>query len=160
MTQEELQQLVEEISLKSFQLPFKHQAMFNPRLRTTGGRYHLNDHHLDFNAKLFEESDEETIAGIIKHELCHYHLHLAGRGYQHKDMDFKYLLKKIGGLRYAPALTKKQIKMEYYRCQDCSATICRKRRIDVRKYRCGRCHGEIKWIETKREDFNEAQKIR
>ncbi|EMP3376764.1 TPA: SprT family protein, partial [Enterococcus faecium] len=46
MTQEELQQLVEEISLKSFQLPFKHQAMFNPRLRTTGGRYHLNDHHL------------------------------------------------------------------------------------------------------------------
>ncbi|HFN3025251.1 TPA: SprT family protein, partial [Enterococcus faecium] len=42
----------------------------------------------------------------------------------------------------------------------CSATICRKRRIDVRKYRCGRCHGEIKWIETKREDFNEAQKIR
>ena len=72
MTQEELQQLVEEISLKSFQLPFKHQAMFNPRLRTTGGRYHLNDHHLDFNAKLFEESDEETIAGIIKHELCHY----------------------------------------------------------------------------------------
>ncbi|TYO58415.1 SprT family protein, partial [Enterococcus faecium] len=49
MTQEELQQLVEEISLKSFQLPFKHQAMFNPRLRTTGGRYHLNDHHLDFN---------------------------------------------------------------------------------------------------------------
>lgn len=61
-------------------------------------------------------------------------------------------------MRYAPALTKKQIKMEYYRCQDCSATICRKRRIDVRKYRCGRCHGEIKWIETKREDFNEAQK--
>ncbi|PQD87790.1 SprT family protein, partial [Enterococcus faecium] len=32
MTQEELQQLVEEISLKSFQLPFKHQSMFNPRL--------------------------------------------------------------------------------------------------------------------------------
>ncbi len=94
MTQEELQQLVEEISLKSFQRPFKHQAMFNPRLRTTGGRYHLNDHHLDFNVKLFEESDKETITGIIKHELCHYHLHLTGRGYRHKDMDFKYLLKK------------------------------------------------------------------
>ncbi|MDW8523532.1 SprT family protein [Enterococcus lactis] len=104
MTQEELQQLVEEISLKSFQRPFKHQAMFNPRLRTTGGRYHLNDHHLDFNAKLFEESDKETITGIIKHELCHYHLHLTGRGYRHKDMDFKYLLKKTGGLRLCASL--------------------------------------------------------
>ena len=71
-------------------------------------------------------------------------------------MDFKYLLKKTGGLRYAPALTKKQIKIEYYQCQDCSATICRKRRIDVHKYRCGRCHGEIKWIETKRESLNEV----
>ena len=91
MTQEELQQLVEEISLKasSFLSSTKQCSIHTYNWRA----YHLNDHHLDFNAKLFEESDEETIAGIIKHELCHYHLHLAGRGYQHKDMDFKYLLK-------------------------------------------------------------------
>ncbi|MBX4221213.1 SprT family protein, partial [Enterococcus lactis] len=71
-----MQQLGEERSLESFQRPYKHQAMFNPRLRTSGWRYHLNDHHLDFNVKLFEESAKETIEGIIKHDLCHYPLHL------------------------------------------------------------------------------------
>ena len=73
MTQEELQQLVEEISLKSFQRPFKHQAMFNPRLRTTGGRYHLNDHHLDLmqsclksqTKKRLQESSNMNFAIII-----------------------------------------------------------------------------------------------
>ena len=27
----------------------------------------------------------EELIGIIKHELCHYHLHLEGKGYQHRD---------------------------------------------------------------------------
>ena len=39
----------------------------------------------------------EELIGIIKHELCHYHLHLEGKGYQHRDKDFKELLKKVGG---------------------------------------------------------------
>ena len=38
MTDEELQRLVEQLSLTAFQRPFTHQATFNRRLRTTGGR--------------------------------------------------------------------------------------------------------------------------
>ena len=111
MTQEELQQLVEKISIESFHLPFRHRAVFNARLRSTGGRYHLSDHHLDFNLKMFKEVDEKTKIGIIKHELCHYHLHLGNKGYRHQDADFKNLLKKkTGGIRYAPRVSTNQVK--------------------------------------------------
>lgn len=41
MNEQELQKLVESISLKYFNKAFKHQAIFNTRLKTTGGRYHL-----------------------------------------------------------------------------------------------------------------------
>ena len=32
---------------------------------------------------------EKAVIDIIKHELCHYFLHLAGKGYQHRDQDIK-----------------------------------------------------------------------
>ncbi|PQC28501.1 SprT family protein [Enterococcus mundtii] len=149
MTQEELQQLVEEISLTSFQRPFMHQAMFNKRLKTTGGRYHLNDHHLDFNPTMFAVADQATIIGIIKHELCHYHLHLTGKGYRHRDSDFKQLLVKTGGLRYAPAIpSNRRQKIEGYQCQKCAEWIYRKRKINTDHYLCGRCRGRLVWQKT------------
>lgn len=95
MTNQELQALVEKISHDSFRQPFRHNARFNRRLKTTGGRYHLKSHDLDFNPILFEKYGEVELIKVIKHELCHYHLHLAGRGYQHKDLEFKQLLKKL-----------------------------------------------------------------
>lgn len=49
MNQTELQKLVEEISLKYFYLPFRHEVKINNRMTTTGGRYFLNDHHIDIN---------------------------------------------------------------------------------------------------------------
>ena len=41
MTNEELQTWVEQLSLEHFEWPFRHRAVFNARLRTTGGRYFL-----------------------------------------------------------------------------------------------------------------------
>ena len=94
MTEEELQALVEMLSLKYFKRPFKHRARFNPRLQTTGGRYLLSSHDLELNQKMLTEHSREVLIGTIKHELCHYHLHLEKRGYRHRDQDFKQLLKK------------------------------------------------------------------
>ncbi|EPH96850.1 metallopeptidase, SprT family [Enterococcus faecalis 13-SD-W-01] len=148
MDQKQLQELVEEISLRYFGQPFMHQAAFNNRLKTTGGRYHLKEHHLDFNPHLFAESSRETVVGIIKHELCHYHLHLAGKGYRHKDQDFKRLLAKTGGLRYAPSLS--PTKIECYQCQDCGTLIQRRNKLNTKKYFCGKCRGSLVWRETQR----------
>lgn len=104
MNDQALQGLVEKISSEDFGRKFKHRAFFNGRLRTTGGRYRLQDHDIEINPKMLTEHGSNVLIGIIKHELCHYHLHLEGKGYKHKDPEFKALLKKVDGLRYAPEL--------------------------------------------------------
>lgn len=148
MTQEELQTLVEEISIQYFHRPFVHQAKINNRFKTTGGRYHLNDHHLEFNPHYLDQSHRQDLIGIIKHELTHYHLHLLQRGYRHQDQDFKALLKSVDGSRYAPdiGLKQKRTPKFIYRCNACGQIYPRQRQLNLRKFVCGKCHGKLNLI--------------
>ncbi|MGX7200982.1 SprT family protein [Enterococcus plantarum] len=140
----QLQAMVESISLAFFDKKFQHHAFFNRRLRTTGGRYHLNSHNIDFNPKVFEIYGETELINVIKHELCHYHLHLEGKGYQHKDAEFKLLLKQTGGSRYvSPLVDQKPQSYHQYECEKCQTLILRKRRINLQRYVCGKCHGRL-----------------
>lgn len=145
MEQIELQEYVQDISKKYFNKPFKHTATFNRRLRTTGGRYHLNTHNLDFNPKILEAFGTETFEGIVKHELCHYHLHIEKKGYRHSDSDFRILLKQVEGLRYTPSIETKEgsTRLWVYQCRDCDTTIYRKRRFNIKKFVCSKCRGSF-----------------
>mgnify|MGYP001954877421 CR=1 FL=1 len=149
MNQKELQRLVEDLSLQWFQRPFKHEARFNPRLRTTVGRYLLRTHDIEFNPKQLEYYGYHEFEGIIKHELCHYHLHLQKKGFQHRDHEFKELLKKVGGSRHCKMIpgTKNQSRTRYhYRCLSCGQVYMRKRKMNTDRYVCGKCHGRLKKI--------------
>lgn len=150
MNDEQLQRWVEAISLRDFGRPFRHKARFNPRLRTTGGRYFLHTHDIEISRKQYEAFGAEEVEKIIKHELCHYHLHLQNKGYRHRDRDFKELLKKVGGSRYCNRLPDARRRTEPYRyklvCQSCRMAYLRKRKADPRRYRCGRCHGPLKLL--------------
>lgn len=142
----DLQELVETISIEVFHKPFLHQATYNKRLRTTGGRYMLGDHSIQINPLVFEIHGVDELIGVIKHELCHYHLHLEGKGYQHKDADFKNLMKITNSPRYCRPLgsgNRKPSIIHRYKCQSCRLVYHRKRRMDIKKYRCGKCTGEI-----------------
>ncbi|MBD1382136.1 SprT family protein [Metabacillus arenae] len=145
MTNEELQRLTESISLSYFRKPFSHKAIFNNRLRTTGGRYLLNSHNIEINPKYFNEFGMDEIQGIIKHELCHYHLHLEGKGYQHRDQDFRRLLKRVDAPRFCKPLkeNRKPEKRYHYICSSCSQVFARKRRINTKRYVCGICGGKL-----------------
>lgn len=147
MTNKELQALVEKISLEFFEKPFLHQASFNKRLKTTGGRYHLANANLDFNLLVLEKYGLDELIGVIKHELCHYHLHLENKGYQHKDRDFKELLKKTGGSRFVKNLNEPQV-LKHYICTKCGTDIYRKRRINTTRFVC-RCGGTLKQLTNK-----------
>lgn len=136
---DELQALVEKVSRVYFHRPFRHQAVINRRLRTIGGRYLLASHNLEFNYRYL--NNREQLVGIIKHELCHYHLHLLHRGFRHRDRDFKVLLAQVGGLRYAPALPRTFCYR--YVCTKCGRVYLRQRRLNTRRYVCGRCHGRL-----------------
>ncbi|HWO76797.1 MAG TPA: SprT family protein [Bacillus sp. (in: firmicutes)] len=148
MNNKDLQQLVEEISDSFFGKPFSHSALFNNRLRTTGGRYLLKSHNIEINPKYYDEFGMETLVGIIKHELCHYHLHLEGKGYKHRDADFKKLMKNVGAPRFCQPLPFKQQKqtLQLYRCEKCGKLYKRKRKVDTKKYVCGICRGKLIYI--------------
>ena len=153
MTNEELQKLVEDISWDYFRRSFEHKATFNPRLRTTGGRYLLSTHNIEINKTYYDLMGLDELVGIIKHELCHYHLHLLNKGYQHKDADFKSLLKRVGGPRYCSPLPieskkGKSKKILIYSCVSCKQQYTRKKRMDIKKYVCGKCKGRLKLDEV------------
>ena len=147
MTDAEVQAETARISREFFNRPFTDQAFFNGRLRTTGGRFNLKTHNIDYNPRMFAQVDAQTRAGIIKHELCHYHLYLQERGYQHGDRDFKELLARVGGSHYAPRIQQPNGQHYWvYACVDCGQQILRKRRFNTRRYVCARCGGHIRLV--------------
>jgi SprT-like protein len=151
MTNEELQKLVQRISLQFFKKPFRHQATFNARLKTTGGRYLLVTHNIEINKRYYEQLGEEEMIGIIKHELCHYHLHLEKKGYKHQDQDFKILMELVDAPRFCSQLpdrpkTNRSKKIYLYSCTDCHLTFKRRKAVNVKKYVCGKCKGKLKKV--------------
>ncbi|NJP38690.1 SprT family protein [Alkalicoccus luteus] len=153
MTNNELQLLTEQISIEYFSKPFRHRAFFNNRLRTTGGRYALHSHHIEINPGHLEYYGKDELISIIKHELCHYHLHLEGRGYQHRDAEFKALLQKVGGSRHCRSLPgARQVSsiVHVYECASCRFQYPRRRRMNTDKYVCGKCRGTLKKITEKK----------
>jgi SprT-like protein len=145
MRDEQLQRWVEQISLQYFGRPFLHRATFNSRLRSTGGRYFTATHHIEISSRHLEVFGPEEVERIIKHELCHYHLHLTNKGYRHRDRDFKELLARVGGTRYCrPAAPRKAREYRYLlTCVDCGTEYRRKRRMNTARYVCGRCRGRL-----------------
>ena len=103
-----LTEYVKRVSWEDFGLSFKHKAVWNKRLKSSGGRFFPKDGHLDFNPHLYEAYGLDVFRKIVRHELCHYHLYFAQKGYRHQDRDFKELLAAVGGLRYAPKMAKTQ----------------------------------------------------
>ena len=149
MTEVNIQQLVEKLSLEKFKQPFLHKAYFNKRLKSTGGRYMLATHNIELNYKHYEQFGEQELIGIILHELCHYHLHIQGKGYKHRDKDFRELLKAVGAPRFCSVLppeNKRTIITHTYQCISCGLLYKRKKRINLNKYRCGKCKGTLKLV--------------
>ncbi|WP_282020414.1 SprT family protein [Planomicrobium okeanokoites] len=147
MTDYELTGLIEEISETIFNKPFIHKGIFNSRLRTTGGRYMLRSHNIEINPSSYEKFGYKELEGIIKHELCHYHLHLEGKGYKHRDADFRNLLKLTGSPRFCSHIEqngkRQTAKCYIYQCVSCQTDYIRKIRMNTEKYRCGRCSGKL-----------------
>ena len=146
MTDEDLTNLIRKVSLEVFGKPFLHSTRFNGRLRTTGGRYMLSDHSVQINPLVVEVYGMEELIGVVKHELCHYHLHIEGKGFRHRDADFKNLLLQTSSPRFCQPLTQgKQTSavFHFYKCKSCGLEYKRRRRVDIQKYRCGKCSGAI-----------------
>lgn len=142
-----LTEYIKEVSEADFGKPFLHEAYWNKRLRSTGGRFFPKDGHLDFNPKILEEFGCDVFRKIVRHELCHYHLYYEKKGFNHKDQDFKQLLKAVDGLRYSPKSSNNHPKY-HYQCCSCKKLYFRQRKLNLNKYVCGICHGKLKAVQN------------
>ena len=142
----ELQQLVESVSVQWFQKPFLHTALFNARLRTTAGRYIHGLHRIEINPRYHALHGFPELISTIKHELCHYHLAQEKRPFNHSSPEFKLLLAQVGAGLYAlpsPELANKQHRVYFYVCVQCRHVYRRSRRLNTRRYVCGKCRGRL-----------------
>lgn len=143
LNEKELQEMVSGISERFFNKPFLDAVCFNSRLRTTGGRYIPGKRLIELNPKYFVEGEEKEFIGIIKHELCHYHLHIEGKGYGHADKAFKELLRTTGSPRFCKPLPSQITEPYLYRCCKCGLLYERKRKVNTQRYSCGKCRGTL-----------------
>ena len=144
MNEHELQNLTEEISRTSFHREFTHKITYNKRLRSSGGRYLLKTGNIEINPLVEQELGLEALVGVIKHELCHYHLHQTGGGYRHRDADFKRLLHQVGGSRFVERMKEPNF---IYECVDCHHRYPRMRKMNTHRYVCGKCRGKLILLE-------------
>lgn len=140
MNEHELQQLTQEISRTSFHREFTHKITYNRRLRSSGGRYLLKTGNIEINPLVEQELGLEALIGVIKHELCHYHLHQTGGGYRHRDADFKRLLHQVGGSRFVERMKEPNF---IYECTACHHRYPRMRKMNTNRYVCGKCRGKL-----------------
>ncbi len=146
LKQSELQQLVESISQDFFEhLPFintkfVHKASFNGRLKTTAGRYLVGTGHIELNPSYYEKYGYGELVNTIKHELIHYHLHQMGLPYKHKDKEFKTLSDLLDIPKYAKPMRKYNY---IYTCIKCGVLYYRVKKMNLKKYCCGKCRGKI-----------------
>ena len=140
MNEHELQNLTEEISRNSFHREFTHKITYNRRLRSSGGRYLLKTGNIEINPLVEQELGLEALIGVIKHELCHYHLHQTGGGYRHRDADFKRLLHQVGGSRFVERMKEPNF---IYECTACHHRYPRMRKMNTNRYVCGKCRGKL-----------------
>ena len=140
MNEHELQNLTEEISRTSFHREFTHKITYNRRLRSSGGRYLLKSGNIEINPLVEQELGLEALIGVIKHELCHYHLHQTGGGYRHRDADFKRLLHQVGGSRFVERMKEPNF---IYECTACHHRYPRMRKMNTNRYVCGKCRGKL-----------------
>ena len=140
MNEHELQQLTMEISRTSFHREFTHKITYNKRLRSSGGRYLLKTGNIEINPLVEQELGIEALVGVIKHELCHYHLHQTGGGYRHRDADFKRLLHQVGGSRFVERMKEPNF---LYECTECHHRYPRMRKMNTTRYVCGKCRGKL-----------------
>lgn len=138
----ELKALVQRLSLSQFNAEFKHEAKYNPHLRTTGGRvvfprirrHVLEDRiYMEINPKLVDDD----LNGVILHELAHYHLYFKKGLHRENDPEFRQTLKDLNAPLHSP-LHRKQKSFYVYQCvAPAHHQYSRNRKIDIKKMRCG-----------------------
>lgn len=125
----------------------------NRRLKRTLGRLVMRGGTpwaIELSASLLEYQEWDVVLDVLKHECIHYACFMLKQPYRDGDAHFRQELKRHGVSATGTHRYKGQV--HRYRCAACDAvmTSLKKystdRRGFVKKLRCGRCRGRVKYV--------------
>ncbi len=131
----DVEPLLQRLSLELFARPFLGRVRFNSRLRTSAGRFLASSQIIEVNPAYVRANGEASLIDTLKHELIHYHYPQGGHGPL-----FRGEAKRIGCNRFCSPLPGRSPALRYA-CIDCGQEYLRRRRVNVRLMRCGKCRG-------------------
>lgn len=143
MTNQELRDLIAELSRRHFDLPFAGEASFNQRFTRLGGRcvFKRGKGRIEISRRHYETHGESFLLGTILHELCHYHLFARGVRHDHRTPAFRALLARVGATTHCAPLGEppRHYRRRYaYQCPTCGRVFQRVKPL-IRASSCGHC---------------------
>jgi SprT-like protein len=136
-TEMDLQSLAESLSIELFSRPYLGAVRLNPRLRTSAGRFLGAGKIIEINPAYIDAHKQKGLIDTLKHELIHYHFPQAGHG-----PVFRREAERIGCSRFCLPLAG-SVPTRRYVCESCGHIYLRRRRIDIKRYLCGKCKGKL-----------------
>lgn len=140
ITQIQLENKVQQFSQEFWGISCNLPIIINGRLKNKLGRYHWRKNgnkvtplRLEFSRNFLEKYNEETIDGVVKHELTHWALSIQGQPFKDGHPVFERELKRVG----APSTGVIPFIGEMHEgmCSKCSKVIVRQKTYGyLRKY--------------------------
>lgn len=147
-TEEELKRLADELSKRHWGKPCTIPVSWNGRLKKTMGRFMYHERlgkrealRIELSKFAAQTLNEATWISVLLHELCHYHLFIAGQPFEDGHPRFEQELRRVG------AATSHTIRLpqQGYKlfCSQCERPLGVRKRINTAHYRSACCGATI-----------------
>lgn len=129
MDTQDLYQLANSLSLQFWQKPLTIKVVWNTRLRSSAGRYiysKAGPQRIEVSYQEYIDYGLAEVVNILKHELCHFHLHQQNKAFQDGSVVFKQECQRVGA-----QLTAKPRAVKYVQifCSSCGQLLGYRQRI-------------------------------
>ncbi len=155
MNEEKLKRLADKLSRHFWDRPCRIPVIWNGRLKRSMGRFLFQaegEQRKPLRIELSKHAaafiNREIFVAVLLHELCHYHLFIAGKPFADHHPLFEKELRRVGAI----STNQVQIPQKGYElfCQKCQRTLGLRKRINTQRYRSACCRAPIlkkeKWI--------------
>lgn len=149
MNQTQLTQEATTFLRKHFDMELDIPIRISKRMTATFGVFYHNRKdtakEIAMSATFIENNSTDVVLDVLYHECVHYALFVKGLPYRDKDDFFKSTVDRLGIARTRHYEYKG--KVHVYQCEQCQGVIQRRRRFNVKNYRCGECRlGKFEYV--------------
>lgn len=146
--QEKLEVLANKLSLHFWNKPCDIPVRWNGRLTKAMGRFIFSTQRktrspirIELSKHAVRFINHEIFIAVLLHELCHYHLFLAGKPFEDGHPAFEQELRRVGAI----STNTVQLPQRGYHlyCDKCKAYLGTRKRMNTMRYLSGCCKAKI-----------------